>query len=79
MTIQTLRKQLHYQIDEWPEDILKEVVDFAAFVLARRRYDVDFSEWTEQDWQHFTLDQLFRDGDGEVQYTLDDAQEIYHK
>ena len=79
MTVQSLRSLLHNQVDEWPEDILEEVIDFAAFVLARRRFGASFAEWTEQDWQQFTLDQLFRDGDGEVQYSLHDAQEIYHK
>jgi hypothetical protein len=75
MTGNQLRKQVHQQIDVLPEDVLREVADFLAFVLARRQKE-NLSEWDDDTWQQMALEQFFRDND-EVDYTVDDAIEVY--
>jgi hypothetical protein len=75
-----LRDYLHDQIDGLPSDVLAEVVDFTAFVLARRGNGDQYSDWTDQDWQAFALEQLQRNsGDEEVEYSLDDAREVFRR
>jgi hypothetical protein len=44
--------------------------------MARRQFNKRYTDWSNQEWQAFALEQLLRDGD-EVEYTLDDAKEIY--
>jgi hypothetical protein len=72
----TSREQLHHQIDALPDDIVEQIADFALFVMARRQFNKRYTDWSNQEWQAFALEQLLRDGD-EVEYTLDDAKEIY--
>jgi predicted component of type VI protein secretion system len=72
----TSREQLHHQIDALPDDIVEQIADFALFVMARRQFNKLYTDWSNQEWQAFALEQLLRDGD-EVEYTLDDAKEIY--
>ena len=77
MTTATFRKQLHQQIDQLPDDIVQQITDFTFFVMARREIDPLYAEWTSSQWQDFSLGQFFREDD-EVEYSLEDAQEIYH-
>jgi hypothetical protein len=78
MALEPLRDELHHQIDNLPADVLAEVADFTAFVIERRRHTGKYSEWSDAAWRSFALDQLLRDADDEdVEYTLDDAEEIY--
>lgn len=73
-----LRAELHQQIDALPVDLLAEVADFTAFVLARRRLGGSYREWTDDAWRTFALEQLLRGADDDdVAYTLADAQEVY--
>jgi hypothetical protein len=73
----TIREKLHKQIDSLPDDLIEQIADFAFFMMAKRQISPDFAEWQEKDWQELALTQLFREDD-EVEYTLKDAQEIYH-
>ena len=78
MGTNALRDFLHDQIDGLPSDVLAEVADFTAFVLARRRNGNQYADWSSADWRAFALEQLQRDGgEEEVEYSLDDAREVY--
>jgi hypothetical protein len=76
MTTMTLREQLCKQIDDLPDDIVEQIADFALFVMARRQITPDYVDWGSKQWRDFALAQFFREDD-EVEYSLEDAQEIY--
>ena len=76
MTAHSLRKQIQQQIEELPEDLLREVADFMAFIVARHRYEDEIADWDEETWQQMALEQFFRES-SDVEYTLDDAVEVY--
>lgn len=78
MTISAIREQLHQQIDTLPDEIVQVVADFAMFVAVRRQSLPVYTDWDETQWQDFALTQLFSEDD-EIEYTLQDAQEIYHQ
>jgi hypothetical protein len=77
MATNLLREQLQRQLDVLPDDILAEVADFTAFILARRNIPIIYSDWTQREWQSFTLGQFLRESDSDVEYTLEDAEEVY--
>jgi hypothetical protein len=77
MTTVTFREQLHKQIDKLPDDVVQQIADFTAFMMARRKIDPLYADWHSSQWQDFSLEQFFREDD-EVEYTLKDAQEIYN-
>ncbi|RME78145.1 MAG: hypothetical protein D6784_02830 [Chloroflexi bacterium] len=76
MTAQSIREQLHQQIDKLPDDIVQQIADFTFFVMARRGISLPYADWDSNQWQDFVLEQFFREED--VEYSLDDAEEIYH-
>ena len=76
MTTATFREQLHKQIDKLPDDLVQQIADFTLFVMARRQIAPNYVEWSSKEWQEFALEQFFYEDD-EVEYTLEDAQEIY--
>lgn len=78
MSTTTIREQLRKQIEHLPDDVVQEIVDFTLFVMARRKIKPVYAEWEDSQWQTFTLEQFFREDD-EIEYTLKDAQEIYHR
>ena len=73
----TFREQLHKQIDKLPDDLVQQIADFTLFMMARRQIEPIYAEWSSKQWQTFALEQFFREDD-EVEYTLKDAQEVYH-
>lgn len=73
----TLREQLHRQIDNLPDSIVEQIADFTCFVLARRQIMPLYADWDDSEWQDFSLGQFFREDD-DMEYTLEDAQEVYH-
>jgi hypothetical protein len=77
MTTISVREQLHKYIDSLPDDIVQQIADFVLFVIARRRISLAYVDWNSDQWQNFVLEQFFREED-EVEYTLEDAQEVYH-
>lgn len=77
MTLLDIRQQLHQQIDRLPDEIIEQIADFALFVMTRREIAPAYAEWESSQWQTFALEHFFREAD-EVQYSLEDAQEIYH-
>lgn len=79
MNSDALRQELWQQLQSAPDEVLMEIADFAAFVLSRRRGRVRYDDWTDEEWQEFALSQFLRDADEEVEYTLDDAEEVYQQ
>ncbi len=76
MSTITIREQLHKQIDRLPDEVVEQIADFTLFVMARRQIPHDYIDWGKSDWQQFSLEQFFRDSD-EVEYSLEDTQEVY--
>lgn len=77
MATKNIREQLYQQIDRLPDEVVEQIADFTLFVMARRQISPSYAEWGHNQWQAFTLEQFFQEDD-EVEYTLEDAQEIYH-
>lgn len=77
MTTTSVREQLHKYIDSLPDDIVQQISDFVLFVMARRNISSPYVDWDNDQWQDFVLEQFCREED-EVEYTLNDAQEVYH-
>ncbi len=71
MTTAALREQLRQQVDVLPDEIIVELADFTAFVLARRKIPAQYADWDRMQWQEFTLGQFLRATDDDVEYTLD--------
>jgi hypothetical protein len=78
MATHSQREQLRRQLDLLPDDVIVEIADFAAFVLARRQGKLTYADWTDREWQELALSQFLREAD-DVEYTLDDAQEVYSR
>ena len=78
MSAHSVREQLRRQLELLPDDLVVEIADFAAFIMARRQGRLAYGDWTESEWQQRALSQLLREADN-VEYTLDDAQEICSK
>jgi hypothetical protein len=76
MTTTSVREQLHKYIDSLPDDMVQQISDFVLFVMARRSISSTYVDWDNDQWQTFVLEQFFREED-EVEYTLEDAQEVY--
>ena len=77
MTTLTIRERLYKQIDNLPDDVVEQIADFTLFVMARRSITPGYVDWDSNQCQNFALGQLYREDD-EVEYSLEDAQEIYH-
>lgn len=76
MTSKHIRTRLEKLIVELLDDMLEEVVSFTQFVMARQEILFESEDWENKRWQDFALKQIFREDD-EVEYSLDDAKEIY--
>lgn len=59
------------------DELIREIADFVAFVLARRRMLAPYADWTQDEWHQFALSQFLRETEDDVEYSLDDAQEVY--
>ena len=77
MNTRLLRTQLQEQINQLPDELVEQIADFAMFVMSRRKFQPLYEDWDDQLWQDFALSQLF-DEDDDVEYSLEDAEEIYH-
>ncbi|GAB4416857.1 MAG: hypothetical protein Kow002_02980 [Anaerolineales bacterium] len=77
MTSQTLKEKLNEQINSLPDEVVQQIADYTLFIMARRNIKPLYAEWTQSEWQDFSLSQFFRDEDDEVSYSIKDAKEIY--
>jgi hypothetical protein len=78
MSTTSLREQLHQAVERLPDELLQEIADFMVFVLLRRQQGGSYLEWDDMQWQAFSLEQFLRETDDDIQYSLNDAEEIYH-
>jgi hypothetical protein len=76
MNAALIREQLHEQIEHLPDDLVQQIADFTLFVMVQRNITPRYEDWDDQQWGDFSLAQFF-DEDDEVEYTLEDAQEVY--
>ena len=74
----TTREQLHKQIDQLPDRVVEQIADFIQLVVTEQNNFLEYTNWKSKDWQEFSLQQFFHDED-EVEYTLEDAQEVYRQ
>jgi len=77
MNTMTIREQLCKQINNLPDDIVENIEDFTLFIMARRKIAPSYVDWSSHQWQDFILGQFFREDD-DVEYSLEDAKEIYN-
>jgi hypothetical protein len=76
----TIREQLHKQIDSLPQELVEQIADFTLFVMARKKLSPGYAEWEHSQWQSFALEQLFdEDEEDEVTYSLEDAEEVFRR
>jgi hypothetical protein len=74
----TVRQQLHQQIDQLPDHIVEQIANFTRLISTHQNNILEYSNWQNEDWQKFSLDQFFREED-EIEYSLEDAQEVYQQ
>jgi len=74
----TIREQLHKQIDQLPDRVVEQIANFIQLVATEQNNFPEYANWKSKDWQEFSLQQFFRDND-EVEYTLEDVQEVYRR
>ena len=74
----TIREQLHKQIDQLPDRVVEQIANFIQLVATEQNNFPEYANWEIKDWQEFSLQQFFRDEDA-VEYTLEDAQEVYRQ
>jgi hypothetical protein len=73
----TTREQLHQQIDSLPDHIVEQIASLILSITTQQKIPVsEYRDWQSTQWQDFALMQLFGEDD-EIEYSLDDAQEIY--
>jgi hypothetical protein len=72
----TSRDQLHQQIDQLPDRIVEPIVNFTSSMITQQNNIPEYSNWEDKDWQEFSL-QIFLREEDEIEYSLEDAQEIY--
>ena len=74
----TIREQLHQQIDRLPDHIVEQIANFTLLISTHQNNISEYTNWQNEDWQEFSLEQFFREED-EIEYSLEDAQEIYQQ
>jgi predicted Rossmann fold nucleotide-binding protein DprA/Smf involved in DNA uptake len=73
----TTREQLHQQIDSLPDHIVEQIANLIISITTQQKIAVsEYTDWQNIQWQEFSLTQFFREDD-EIQYSLEDAEEIY--
>ena len=72
----TIREELHQQIDRLPDDIVEKIANFTRLIYPEPNNISEYTNWQDEDWQKFSLEQFFKEED-EIEYSLADAQEIY--
>ena len=74
----TPRERLHQQIDQLPDHIVEQIANFTRLISTQQNNISEYTNWQNEDWQKFSLEQFFREED-EIEYSLEDAQEIYQQ
>ncbi len=66
---------IHYfkpELVDWNE----KIANFTRLISPEPNKISEHTNWQDEDWQKFSLEQFFKEGD-EIEYSLADAQEIY--
>lgn len=69
------RDRLRQQIDSLPDYLIEQIARFTQNLTSRQDTS-EFSDWENGQWQDFSLAQFFSEDD-EIEYFLEDTQEIY--
>jgi hypothetical protein len=69
------REKLRQQIDSLPDHLIEQIARFTQILTVRQEIP-KYSDWESGQWQEFSLAQFFSEDD-EIEYFLEDAQEIY--
>jgi hypothetical protein len=72
----TSREQLHQQIDQLPDRIVEQIANLVSSIIVQQNNIAEYSNWEDKDWQEFSL-QIFFNEEEEIEYSLEDIQEIY--
>ncbi|MCF3572639.1 hypothetical protein L2E69_19640 [Planktothrix agardhii 1806] len=72
----TIREELHQQIDRLHDHIVEKIANFTRLIATEPNNILEYTNWQDEDWQKFSLEQFFKEED-EIEYSLADAQEIY--
>ena len=72
----TIREELNQQIDRLPDHIVEKISNFTRLISPEPNNISEYTNWQDEDWQKFSLEQFFKEED-EIEYSLADAQEIY--
>jgi hypothetical protein len=72
----TSREKLHQQIDQLPDHIVEQIANFTSSIITQQSNIPQYSNWEDKDWEEFSLQNFFRE-ENEIEYCLEDAQEIY--
>lgn len=72
----TSREKLHQQIDQLPDRVVEQIANFTSSIITQQNNIPAYSDWKDKNWQEFSLQQFFCEED-EIEYSLEDAQEIY--
>jgi len=72
------REKLHQQIDNLPDDVVEKIAQFTSLITSNSsdKNSYEYSDWQKKEWQELCLNQFFSDDD-DIEYSLEDAQEIY--
>jgi len=71
----TIREELHQQINRLPDHIVEKIANFTRLISPEPNNISEYTNWQDEDWQKFALEQFFKEED-EIEYSLADAQEI---
>ncbi|NCR80385.1 MAG: hypothetical protein GPI90_10070, partial [Microcystis aeruginosa K13-05] len=52
------------------------IANFTRLISPEPNNISEYTNWQDEDWQKFSLEQFFKEED-EIEYSLADAQEIY--
>lgn len=77
MNTTPVREQLNQQLNELPDDIVAEIADFTAFVLQRRQSRRHILSGAKGSGSRYrSVSSCAATGD-DVEYTVEDAEEVY--
>lgn len=81
MTPLGLREALHQQIDHLPAEVVRQIADFALFLIQRYQLGASYIGWSQDERQACALEQFFCEEDEveEISHCPDDTQEIFRQ
>ena len=59
----TIREELHQQIDRLPDHIVEKIANFSRLISPDPNNISEYTNWQDEDWQKFSLEQFFKEED----------------